>query len=44
MTVATVGAIILGELFEATEVMLLFQIGELFQDYAVDISRKSLKA
>lgn len=42
MTVATVGAIILGEYFEATEVMLLFQVGELFQDYAVDISRKSL--
>lgn len=42
MTVATVGAIILGESFEATEVMLLFQVGELFQDYAVDISRKSL--
>ncbi len=43
MTVATGGAIILGEYLEATEVMLLFQIGELFQDYAVDISRKSLK-
>ena len=43
MTVATVGAIALGECFEATEVMLLFQVGELFQDYAVDISRKSLE-
>lgn len=43
MTVATIGAIILGEYFEATEVMLLFQVGELFQDYAVNISRKSLK-
>lgn len=43
MTVATIGAIILGEYFEAAEVMLLFQVGELFQDYAVDISRKSLE-
>lgn len=43
MTVATIGAIVLGEYFEATEVMLLFQVGELFQDYAVDISRKSLE-
>ena len=43
MTIATIGAIVLGEYFEATEVMLLFQVGELFQDYAVDISRKSLE-
>lgn len=43
MTAATIGAIILGEHFEAMEVMLLFQIGELFQDYAIDISRKSLE-
>ncbi|MDI9505349.1 MAG: heavy metal translocating P-type ATPase [Bacillota bacterium] len=43
MTVATIGAIALGEYFEATEVMLLFQVGEWFQDYAVDISRRSLE-
>ena len=43
MTVATIGAIALGEYFEATEVMLLFQVGESFQDYAVDISRRSLE-
>lgn len=43
MTIATVGALILGEYIEATEVMLLFQVGELFQDYAVGISRKSLE-
>ena len=43
LSVATIGAIILGEYFEATEVMLLFQVGELFQDYALDISRKSLE-
>lgn len=43
MTMATIGAIALGEYFEATEVMLLFQVGEWFQDYAVDISRRSLE-
>jgi Cd2+/Zn2+-exporting ATPase len=43
MTVATLGAIALGEYFEAAEVMALFQIGELFQDYAVNVSRKSLR-
>lgn len=43
MSVATLGAIFIGEYFEAAEVMFLFQVGELFQDYAVDISRKSLQ-
>ena len=42
MSVATVGAIFLGEYFEAVEVMLLFQIGELFQDRALEVSRKSI--
>lgn len=42
MSVATVGAIFLGEYFEAVEVMLLFQVGELFQDRALEVSRKSI--
>lgn len=35
MALATVGAIILGEYVEGTAVMLFYQIGELFQSYAV---------
>ncbi|MGE4588935.1 MAG: heavy metal translocating P-type ATPase [Acidaminococcaceae bacterium] len=42
MFVATVGAFIIGEYPEAVGVMLFYQIGELFQDYAVDKSRKSI--
>lgn len=42
MTVATVGAFGIGEFPEAVAVMLFYQIGELFQDYAVDKSRKSI--
>lgn len=42
MIVATVGAIIIGELPEAVCVMLFYQIGELFQDYAVSKSKKSI--
>ena len=42
MTVATVGAFCIGEFPEAVAVMLFYQIGELFQDYAVDKSRKSI--
>lgn len=42
MTVATVGAMSLGEYTEGVAVMLLYQIGELFQSYAVDKSRKSI--
>ena len=43
MSIATIGAIALGEYHEAVLVMLLYQIGELFNDYAVDKSRKSIK-
>lgn len=42
MAVATVGAIILGDFLEGTAVMLFYQIGELFQSYAVGKSRKSI--
>lgn len=42
MTVATVGAIIVGSLEEAVAVMLFYQVGELFNDYAVNKSRKSI--
>ena len=40
MTVATIGAFCIGEFPEAVAVMLFYQIGELFQSYAVDRSRK----
>ena len=42
MTVATVGAFAIGEYPEAVAVMLFYQIGELFQSYAVNKSRKSI--
>ena len=42
MTVATIGAFAIGEFPEAVAVMLFYQVGELFQDYAVDKSRKSI--
>ena len=44
MTVATLGAFLIGEYPEAVAVMLFYQIGELFQSYAVDKSRKSVAA
>ena len=44
MTVATLGAFLIGENPEAVAVMLFYQIGELFQIYAVDKSRKSVAA
>ena len=44
MTVATIGAFFIGEFEEAVAVMLFYQIGELFQNYAVDKSRKSIAA
>lgn len=44
MSVASIGAIILGEYPEAVAVMLLYQIGEYFQDSAVDKSRDSIKS
>lgn len=42
MAIATIGAFAIGEYPEAVAVMLFYQIGELFQDYAVDKSRKSI--
>lgn len=42
MTVATVGAICLGDFKEGTAVMLFYQIGELFQSYAVGKSRRNI--
>ena len=42
MAVATLGAFAIGEFPEAVAVMLFYQVGELFQDYAVDKSRKSI--
>ena len=42
MTVATVGAIVLGEYGEGVAVMLLYQVGELFQSYAVGKSRRNI--
>ncbi len=44
MALATVGAIILGEYVEGTAVMLFYQIGELFQNYAVGKSRRNISA
>ncbi len=44
MTVATIGAFGIGEYPEAVAVMLFYQIGELFQSYAVDQSRKSISS
>lgn len=44
MSVATLGAFGIGELEEAIAVMLFYQVGEFFQDYAVDKSRKSVAA
>ncbi len=42
MTVASAGAFCIGEYAEAVAVMLLYQVGEFFQDYAVDRSRESI--
>ena len=42
MTIATLGAFAIGEYPEAVAVMLFYQIGELFQSYAVNKSRKSI--
>ena len=44
MALATIGAFVLGEFPEAVEVMLFYQIGELFQGYAVGKSRQSITA
>ncbi|HHW30701.1 MAG TPA: cadmium-translocating P-type ATPase [Clostridiaceae bacterium] len=42
MTIATIGAFLIGEHPEGVAVMLFYQVGELFQSYAVDKSRKSI--
>lgn len=42
MTIATIGAFAIGEFPESCAVMLFYQVGELFQSFAVDKSRKSI--
>ncbi len=42
MTIATIGAFLVGEYPEAVAVMLFYQIGEMFQSYAVNKSRRSI--
>lgn len=42
MTIATIGAFLVGEYPEGVAVMLFYQVGELFQDIAVDRSRRSI--
>lgn len=44
MAVATIGALCIGNIPEAVSVMLFYQVGELFQSYAVNKSRKSVAA
>ena len=43
MSVAAIGAILLGEYEEAVAIMILYQVGEKFEDYAVDKSRDSIE-
>ena len=43
MTIATVGAFIIGEYFEGVTIMLFYQIGEFLQDLAVNKSRNNIK-
>ena len=43
MSVASIGAILLGEYEEAVAIMILYQVGEKFEDYAVDKSRDSIE-
>lgn len=42
MSIATIGAFFIGDYPEGVAVMLFYQVGELFQDYAVNKSRKSI--
>ncbi len=44
MTIATLGAIAIHQIPEAVAVMLFFQVGELFQDFSVSRSRRSIKS
>ncbi len=43
MAVSSIGAMILGKFEEATAIMILYQVGEKFEDYAVDKSRDSIE-
>ncbi len=43
MTIASIGAMIIGEYFEGVMVLLLYKLGEIFQGYAVEKSRKNIK-
>lgn len=42
MSIATIGAFVIGEYPEGVAIMLFYQVGELFQDYAVNKSRRSI--
>lgn len=42
MLIATIGAFVVGEYSEGVAVMLFYQVGELFQSYAVNRSRQSI--
>lgn len=42
MTLATIGAFVIGEYLEAVAVMIFYQIGEMFQEFAVEKSRRSI--
>ena len=44
MAIATVGAIVIGDYPEAVTVMLFYEIGEMFQDRAIENSRKSIES
>ena len=44
MVIATIGALIIGEYLEAVAVMIFYQVGEEFQEYAVNKSRKSISS
>ena len=44
MSIASIGAFIIGEYPEAAAVMMFYQIGELFQNYAVDHSKRAIKS
>ena len=44
MSVATIGALAIGSYEEAVAVMIFYEIGEMFQSYAVNRSRKSISS
>ena len=43
MSIASIGAFLIGEYTEAVAVIIFYQVGELFQSYSVNKSRKSIK-